>query len=151
MNETEKQKTPQERVRELDKAATPGPWKHVDEYADEPHHCVIQEGQPFWCVVAECCIDDREKGPRELADGNLIAEYRTLAPQLADALDAAEAKLEAARVALEAAQWAQHRDDDGDSWLLCPVCCNDSQLGHTDECIVAKAISTLNDHGRNEA
>jgi hypothetical protein len=75
-------------IKRLDQAATKWPWAHVNEYADEPHHCVIKTGEPFYCMVAECCIDDEQgNGPKEQADADLIAFYRNNTPALAEAYE----------------------------------------------------------------
>lgn len=77
-------------VRELSNVATPGPWLHTDEYADQPKHFVIQANKPFYCVVAECLIDDDSgAGDNEQRDADFIAHARTALPRHADALEVA--------------------------------------------------------------
>lgn len=63
------------RVRELDQAATPGPWKSR-ELTDELDEVVDGHGSQ----IAHTCD----------VDATLIAEYRTLAPELANELEEAQ-------------------------------------------------------------
>lgn len=81
-----------EETRSLDKAATPGPWTHTERgRVFVPKH-LITEGY----VAYPGGNDPDEETPETLAaealterNGELIARYRTLAPKLADALEAA--------------------------------------------------------------
>lgn len=91
--------TPEElivRVRELDQDATPGPW--------QTHPCHTG-GMSVWVgrqvVVA---------GPIDSRNADLISEYRTAAPALADRLERACELLRAAQVSLACGGWSERQD-----------------------------------------
>lgn len=94
------------RVRELDREATPGPWKAF------PGATTV--GRTRYPHITIAAADSEHKEDRNVAhlgygyenrdsDARLIAEYRTLAVQLADALEKAERELSDRTAQLEAA------------------------------------------------
>ena len=78
--------TPEEliaRVRKLDAAAAPGPWVVVAEATGPEGYTYLAQvvcGKEYEYTIADEMAD---------ADANLAAEYRTLAPKLADMLERA--------------------------------------------------------------
>lgn len=83
-----------QRVTELDKAATPGPWTTEAEVVDwlnglQPacavRHCEDPRGMGSHHMVAACPQLGSHSGTNEpIQNADLIAEYRTLCPQLAE-------------------------------------------------------------------
>ncbi len=70
-----------QRVRELDKAATDGPWEWLTHPGDkeQPAHHFLAVGDKEIALTAEY---------RDGMDLNLMGQYRTIAPRLANALEA---------------------------------------------------------------
>lgn len=99
-------------ARRLNEEATPGPWGAEDTgmycgHACTPNGC--HENHPSGessldgplLEVNGWCVDDNNNDRVFLTqDANLIARYRTLAPELADALEKAEAEVVRLRAVL---------------------------------------------------
>jgi hypothetical protein len=90
-----------ERIEEREKAATPGPWRRVEEYADEPGDYVIEEcptkdrSRGGYCIVAQTLIEDGYgRSPQERKDAAFIAAARTDVPALLASLRSAVEGLE---------------------------------------------------------
>lgn len=82
------------RVRELDAAATPGPWDALREEGD-------RERYPYWGVKApgQWIFDSTNMFQSNSTNDSLaIAHYRTAAPKLADMLDLALDSLKQAEI-----------------------------------------------------
>lgn len=93
-----------ERAKELDKAAPNGPWFECKR--DDTAGCVcglVWSVEADWPAV-QVAPDESGEGwtpAAKLAIARLVAEYRTLAPQLAVELEQALARLDAARPTVE--------------------------------------------------
>lgn len=73
------------RVKELDEKATSAPWEKIQGHLSHPEGYDVA-GKDGVGVIQECC--GYTGSIAEPADADLITEYRTLAPQLARALEA---------------------------------------------------------------
>ena len=78
-----------EYLRELASGATPGPWENVWEEADEWYSITGQSYECYVCPEVATLTDE--------TDADFIAAARTAVPALLDALEQAEARIQAVR------------------------------------------------------
>lgn len=75
------------RAKALDAQATPGPWNVMNNGRSRLFHVETDEGCPAGQGVPVCSLPSHER------NADLIAEYRTLCPQLAADVEALRARL----------------------------------------------------------
>ena len=102
------------RVRELDAAATKGPWASYPEssgdteYAWEPPGVAVDDSSEPICYVETGIWHERQTA----ANLDLIAEYRTLAPALRDECERLAALCHEQRITLEKVKsFGSHGED----------------------------------------